>query len=185
MSKPYLSQVENDKASPSLQTLEKLASAFDIPVTSFFIDDSFSCHVVREDERQLVRFGSTDKGESQQKNIYFLSAPYRQLEMVLLEMPVGYAAGGHKHSHDGEECHLVLEGTLRATQGEESYVLNAGDSYHWDGSIPHRVENIGDVPVKLLIARTPPGFLSTRMYESGVGEGAKPRDLDQGRAAAE
>lgn len=170
MSKPYLSQVENDKATPSLQTLEKLAAAFNIPVSSFFLDETFSCHVIRKDERQQVGYGSAENSASQQRLLQFLSAPYRQLEVVFLEMPPGYAVGGPDHSHDGEECLLVEQGTLRATHGNESHILNVGDSFHWDGSLPHRLENIGNVTAKLLVARTPSGFMRTKLLEAGSGE---------------
>ena len=34
----YLSQVENDKASPSLESLSALATAIDVPITWFLLD---------------------------------------------------------------------------------------------------------------------------------------------------
>ncbi len=177
LSRAYISQVETGKASPSIQTLEKLADALDIPISYFFMDESFTCHVVPKDERQVIYYGAPNGPDSQKKRINFLSAPNRQLEMVLLEIPVGYVASGRNHSHDGEECHLVLEGTIKATQGEKSFILKEGDSYHWDGSIPHRVENAGNVPAKLLVARTPPGFLSLRFFEASDDKATLPREL--------
>lgn len=44
-------------------------------------------------------------------------------------------------------------------------VLEEGDSFHWDGSIPHRIENHGAQRARLLVARTPPGFLDATVYE--------------------
>ena len=86
--------------------------------------------------------------------------------MLLLEIPSGYTAGGRTHSHEGEECHWVLEGTITAVQGDQRFVLARGDSFHWDGSVPHRIENHGPEVARLLVARTPPGFLNVTFYEA-------------------
>ena len=43
--------------------------------------------------------------------------------------------------------------------GEESYLLDEGDSILWDGTVPHRMENVGDGPAQLLIALAPAAFL--------------------------
>ncbi|WP_048646820.1 cupin domain-containing protein [Nitratireductor soli] len=175
LSRAYISQVETGKALPSLTALESLAQALEIPISYLFVDDTFNYHITRKDDRQVIIYGLARGKESQRKRINMLSAPNRQLEMVLLEIPPGYDAADRDHSHDGEECHLVMEGTIRATQGDESYVLYEGDSYHWDGSIPHRVENIGEGMAKLLIARTPAGFLTGRF----VGKASSEEEVPQ------
>jgi mannose-6-phosphate isomerase-like protein (cupin superfamily) len=91
--------------------------------------------------------------------------------MLLVEIPAGYTAGGRTHSHEGEECHWVLEGPITAVQGDRSFELGEGDSFHWDGSIPHRIENHGAGPARLLVARTPPGFLDVTLYAAIAGSG--------------
>ena len=164
LSKPYISQVETGKASPSLQTVQKLAQALGVPLTYLFLEEAFSCHVTRRTERRAISFGDPDK------LVFFLSAPNRSLEMLLLEIPSGYTAGGRTHSHEGEECHWVLEGTITAVQGDQRFVLAPGDSFHWDGSVPHRIENHGPVVARLLVARTPPGFMNVTFYEARPGQ---------------
>ncbi|MGH9019792.1 MAG: helix-turn-helix domain-containing protein [Acidimicrobiales bacterium] len=52
--------------------------------------------------------------------------------------------------HVGTEYGIVIKGTLEITVGFESYVLNAGDSISFDSSRPHRLANIGDVPVEAI-----------------------------------
>src|SRR5262245_35096062 len=160
LSKPYISQVETGKASPSLQTVQKLAQALGVPMTYLFLEEAFGCHVTRPSERRAISFGEPDK------LVFFLSAPNRSLEMLLVEIPAGYTAGGRTHSHEGVECHWVLEGTITAIQGDQRFVLDPGDSFHWDGSVPHRIENHGPAVARLLVARTPPGFLNVTFYEA-------------------
>jgi transcriptional regulator with XRE-family HTH domain len=41
----YLSRVENGHTVPSLDTLSKIASALDLPITQFFADDALSRQV--------------------------------------------------------------------------------------------------------------------------------------------
>jgi uncharacterized cupin superfamily protein len=60
----------------------------------------------------------------------------------------------------------VLEGTITAVQGDQRFVLAPGDSFHWDGSLPHRIENHGPEVSRLLVAGTPPGFLNVTFYEA-------------------
>lgn len=177
LSKAYISQVETGKASPSLVTAEKLAQALDVPLTYLFLEDAFACQVIRKAERQRVSFGAPDKLVS------VLSAPNRHLELLVIEIPAGYTAGGRTHSHEGEECHWVLEGRITAIQGDRLFELEEGDSFHWDGSIPHRIENHGARPARLLVARTPPGFLNATVYEARV-EAAAPGGARTGRPGA-
>lgn len=173
LSKSYLSQIETGKASPSLGTLRRLSQALGVPLAHLFLEDDFACQVIRRAERRWVSFGAPDK------RVHILSAPNRNLELVLVEIPAGYTAGGRTHSHEGEECHLVLEGSITAVQGDRRYELQEGDSFHWDGSIPHRVENHGAKPARLLVARTPPGFLDVTFVEAP--EVSPPRERRQRR----
>src|ERR671912_60550 len=48
----YLSQVENDKASPSLETLAAIADVFEVPITWLLVDAAPAPHVVRRHERR-------------------------------------------------------------------------------------------------------------------------------------
>lgn len=167
LSKSYVSQIENGKVSPSLRSLEKIADAFEVAIVLFFQAEPDDLYVVRQNARQVILFPPRDEGSAGSKVLKFLSAPNRQVEMVIAELPPGYNIDGPMHYHDGEECHLILEGTIRAFQGDKVVTLYAGDSYHWDGSIPHRIENVGHGTAKMLVARNVPGFLSQRHY---VGE---------------
>src|SRR5687768_15887358 len=51
----YLSQVETDKASPSLETLATLAEAFDVPITWLLVDAAPQPRVVRRADRPVER----------------------------------------------------------------------------------------------------------------------------------
>lgn len=50
--------------------------------------------------------------------------------------------------HPGHEWGYVLSGTLQVRIGFEEYVLQAGDAISLNSTIPHRLANIGTVPVE-------------------------------------
>ena len=61
LSKPYISQIETGKASPSLGAMERIAHALGVPLAYLFLEDRFACHIVRRGARQTVTFGAPDK----------------------------------------------------------------------------------------------------------------------------
>ena len=138
----YLSQVENDKASPSLETLAAIADVFEVPITWLLVDAAPAPHVVRRHERRVqttpdgIRLEEVDGGFA------------RGLRIVEGMAPPGSSSG--LMSDAGEEHHLVLEGTIRLRQGDFVADLGPGDYLVWDGCFPHQAENPGDGPARLL-----------------------------------
>ena len=140
----YLSQVENDKASPSLETLSALADALDVPIAWFLLEQSVAPRVVRAADRprrRLIRGG----GSMSQVD----GGIARDLAIFEGEMPVGFRTG--LHAHPGDEHHLVLSGQVRITQGDTTVEAGPGDYVLLDGTLPHDAEAIGDEPARLVI----------------------------------
>ncbi|MDP6403214.1 MAG: cupin domain-containing protein [SAR202 cluster bacterium] len=67
--------------------------------------------------------------------------------MVLLEVhyPAGTASPVHAHSH--ESLCYILEGTARATVGDETFTVNAGDVCRHPEGVLHGIEAIEDTTV--------------------------------------
>ena len=71
-------------------------------------------------------------------------------------MFVRYDVGGSSTSdgrlvrHAGIEYGFVISGTLEVTLGFETYRMNPGDSISFDSEVPHRLCNVGDVPVEAI-----------------------------------
>ncbi len=154
LSKGFLSQVENDKTSPSLNTLERIAEALETPLTYLLLGEQHAPVLIRRGERQVLI------DEASQGRIEYLSPlSGRSLQLMLIELPAGQSAGDPSHQHEGEEACWVLSGSVRATQGESIATLYEGDAFHWDGSVPHVIENRGPGPARLLLAMSPPAPL--------------------------
>jgi transcriptional regulator with XRE-family HTH domain len=143
----YLSQIENDKASPSLAVLGFIADALDVPAAWFLMGDAPAPIVVRASERPSTQ---TELG-----HIEYVDGRASR-DVTIIE---GIAHPGGRvgiHAHAGDEHHLVLRGRVRATQGEHSVELGPGDYLRWDGSVPHDAEVVGDEEASVLIVRIRP-----------------------------
>ena len=124
----YLSQIENDKASPSLSCLAALGDALDVPITWFFMGEVPPPHVVRasdrlvEDRDGLGRIERVDGGEGRDVSIVEGIAP----------------VGGRAACHAQTSCFRVDGACRRAsTSWRSGRVVPAGT-----GPIPH--ERRGD-----------------------------------------
>jgi transcriptional regulator with XRE-family HTH domain len=138
----YLSQIENDKASPSLACLASIGDALDVPIAWFLIDEVPQPQVVRASERtsrpnDLGRIELVDGGLS------------RDISIIEAIAAPGSRTGAHAHA--GDEHHIVLRGRFRMTQGDHVVEVGPGDYVRWDGTIPHDAEAIGDEEGRILI----------------------------------
>jgi len=149
----FISQVENDRASLSLESLGKIAEALDTRVVLLIADIVFKPEVIRRDARPSISFPN-------QVDMEILSIPFgRQLQVTKAILPDGYQAGNQTHTHEGEEWILVMEGEVRIVQGDFVAVLYEGDSIHLDGSEPHLCQNVSGKPATVMIAVTPPASI--------------------------
>ena len=143
----YLSQIENDKASPSLAVLGAIADALDVPAAWFLMGDAPAPVVIRADERLVVE---TELGRIE----YVDGRVSRDVAIVEGRSRPGGRVG--MHAHPGDEHHLVLRGRFRMTQGEHTIELGPGDYLRWDGSVPHDAEVVGDEEAAVLSVRIRP-----------------------------
>ncbi len=141
----YLSQIENDKASPSLDSLGALAAALDGP--DYLVPRStrrrrLAWCVPRTDAAGTVPAVLTCRKST--------GGSRRDLRVVVATCLPGQRSG--MHAHTGEEHHVVLSGRMRLLQGATySFDLGPGDYLVWDATIPHDSECLGDEPCEILI----------------------------------
>ena len=139
----FISQLEYSQTVPSLQTLQRVAAALEVSLMYFLVEDSRQPQVMRQRQRQLIHTG--DDGS----RLWLLSPlPPQHLELALLELPRGAVSWSTVRSHEGKQCHLVLQGTVRADYENHTYRLEEGDSILWDGTLPYRLDNIAPVEVR-------------------------------------
>lgn len=142
LSKGFISNVENNNTSPSVKTLQTISNFLDVPLPYLLLEKQQHMRVVKKDERTHSTFNNLKIEHISSKG---------GLRMLQVEFPPG-ASMGEAIAHEGEECHLVLEGRVLAEQGEDSMIIEEGDSFSWNASVPHFVKNIGDGKAVVLIS---------------------------------
>ena len=142
----YLSQIENDKASPSLESLAAIGVALEVPVAWFLQDASIPPRVVRAKDRRSWEAPGGGRVEEVDGGVS------RELCIVQVTGIPGGSTG--LHAHPGDEHHILLRGRMRLTQGEHHVDLGPGDYLLWDATIPHDARAIGDEPPVVLIVST-------------------------------
>lgn len=146
-----LSQIENNKANPSINSLMAIAKALKVPIGSFFDDHELvTSPVIKAYKRKAIH---TPDGVT-----FYLLMPTRKDLLIEFKYTVYEKGGssGHFHTHAGEECGIVLEGRLEVIYGDDTYILEAGDSIYLDSTIPHTMKNMYDGRTITIWVDSPP-----------------------------
>ncbi|MDC0738061.1 cupin domain-containing protein [Cognatishimia sp. SS12] len=164
LSRAYISQVETSKASPSLQTVRAMCDALGVSPAILFEDTEAQCVFLPKKRQKVLHFESEKDEQVFSKTINVLSDQNRKLEVVILELSPGTTAGDH--AHPGEEVFFILEGELTVTHGKKEFMMSVGDSIHIESQQLHKLYNHTDQNVRVISARTPPGFINLRHDET-------------------
>ncbi|MDH7487501.1 MAG: XRE family transcriptional regulator [Anaerolineae bacterium] len=151
LSASYLSQIERDVTMPSLSRLTAIADALGVEVGYFFEDDVSAPYVVRANQGQRLENESGIIVELLAANL-----PDRKLQPYCMVCPPGASSEGWSTTHPGEEVGFVLKGQLTVAVGEETFVLEAGDSIHYQTLQPHSWRNEGDEECIVVWIVSPP-----------------------------
>ncbi|OZG40286.1 transcriptional regulator [Aeromonas sp. A35_P] len=146
--------IEQDKVSPSVASLQKLLSVYELPLSRFFAEEEVAStpSVVIKAE-QLIELGS--QGVSMK--LVHNGNNRRQLGFMLETYAPGTDTGGQV-THLGEEVGTVLEGSVILTVAGQAYQLSAGDSYVIDTGEPHSFSNPSGQVCRIVSAHTPANF---------------------------
>jgi len=150
VSRSALSKLENDKASPTYDVIQKLARGFGMTVGEFLGEAPRSGSAAR---RAVSRAGV---GSLLEGNGYL----YRRCceELATKKMLPFWAtinarslaeAGGYVR-HSGEECLLVVSGAVEFhTEHYVPVVLNVGDVIYIDSQMGHAVVSVSEEPAEV------------------------------------
>ncbi len=151
----HLSQIERDLSDISINDLRKLATALDVPLGWFFVNDGASAeergHVVRADARRKV--GSTEGGLVEELLSPDLGGSFEIFRSVFEPG----ADQGESVQRETEEAGYVVSGTLELTIGDATFLLNEGDSFRFAGE-PCRWRNPGGEKAVVIWVISPPVY---------------------------
>ena len=146
-----LSLIENGRTSPSVSTLQQLASALKVPITAFFETDIPKTNIAYQKTGQRHRAGFAhgtleDLGSG-------LTLKGGQPFLVTLEPKAN--SGSTPIVHTGLEFVFCLEGHLSYTIEERAYPLDPGDSLLFEAYLPHSWQNTGETASRSLLIMCP------------------------------
>ena len=166
VSPSLISQIETGRANPSVSTLYAIAAELDVSLDELLFSDRVSVPssqvtippeavastmaqtspIQRSEDRHRIRLASGVLWDR------LTTASEPNVEFLLVTYEVGGASSPEDayQRHSGHEWGYVLSGKLEVRIGFDEYVLSPGDSISINSSVPHRLANIGDVPVQAI-----------------------------------
>lgn len=154
LSKPLLSQIENDQVTPPLATLLKIAKGLKVGIHFFFEDEGDRRKLVlMRGDQGLAGLASRrrPKSDAPQGYRYRSLAPgirHKQMEPFLVEFELTEWDDSFFYSHEGEEFLYIVAGELEFHFGKEIMRLHPGDSIFYDSSEPHGYVTVGKQPAR-------------------------------------
>ena len=152
LSKPNLSQIENNIVTPPIATLLKISTALGVPIGLFFqkTNQESNMVVVRKEDRYGVAKGPHISHIGYQYEPLAYPKVTKSMEPFIVNMEEREADDIVYNNHRGEEFLYVLEGTLEFHRGDSIITLHEEDSLYFDSILPHGYRGIGG-PAKTLV----------------------------------
>lgn len=131
-----ISRIERGQSSPTVSSLQRLATALSVPVREFFeLDTAYNTVLVRKHERLRSR------GEGVLIESLGEGLAGQMMEPFLMTLLPGALGGEEPISHVGEEFVYCVEGEVEYLVDEEWHRLSAGDSLLFQSPQPHLCRN--------------------------------------------
>ncbi|WP_374338454.1 helix-turn-helix domain-containing protein [Leeia sp.] len=144
----FLSQVERNLTGISLSSLVNVAKSLGMPLRSLLDQPAQTEPDSHEGQRQVYSVGNSAQRYERLSSTF----PGSALNATRLHYPAGYRS--ETVSHDGDEFVYVLSGSLQYSVAGQTYLLQAGDSLHFDAHKPHDIANVGSVEAEAIIIGT-------------------------------
>lgn len=157
LSKPNLSQIENNLVSPPIATLLKISSALGVAIGHFFLDSPHETDivVVRKDQRHGIAKGKHISHIGYQYHPLAYPKINKSMEPFVVHMEDREPDDITFNNHRGEEFLYVLEGTLEFHNGNKIVTLEEGDSIYFDSVVPHGYRGVDGTAKVLVVIHRP------------------------------
>ncbi|MEW6130777.1 MAG: cupin domain-containing protein [Acidobacteriota bacterium] len=114
--------------------------------------------------RNQARIIETAHGSALRPLIDRTTSTITQCSLAEELLPPGAAVTAHHH-RELEEIYYLIEGKGLMTVGDEEREVGAGDAIYVPRGARHRLKNIGDEPIRLLVACGPAFFYEDEIKE--------------------
>lgn len=149
-----ISQIENNKISPPIATLSKIAHFFDVRIGHFFSESEVECpfEVLRSNERTVIPRVVSQDGSVHGYFYESLSVRKKNKKMDPFLLTLNEkVTNTDTYSHNGEEFLFVLKGAAELLLDGQRIPLNEGDSVYFDANLKHRLLSSSADEVKVMV----------------------------------
>ncbi|MFA6800626.1 MAG: cupin domain-containing protein [Acholeplasmataceae bacterium] len=153
LTKGYISQLENNLTSPSMQTFFSLLEVLGTDVHQFF----------SLEEEQTVVFKKDDFYEKENEQLKHMiswivpNALKYEMEPIIIDIEPG-GQSEIDNPHPGEEFGYVLDGQVVLVLNKKRYVIRKGETFYYLANKEHYLINQSSQHTKILWISTPPMF---------------------------
>jgi len=145
------SLIENSKTSPSVSTLQQIASALEVPITAFFETDlpkNSVAHITAHNRpRAAFAHGVLEDLGAGLTN--------RAVEPFVVTLEPQASSGDNPIVHTGFEFVFCLQGRLTYRIEDHFYLLEPGDSLLFESYLPHCWQNNEAQPAQAILVLYP------------------------------
>ena len=139
LSVSYISNLERNLCSPTLENLEKLCSVLEIPTVRLLENRGWEDCVVRKARREVL---FDRPGEARYESVRFGTGKLNAL-VVTIEPGCSF---DKEWSHEYDELGYILEGSMTIRLNGHEYVLEPGDSIYIAAGDHHSIYNENNTP---------------------------------------
>lgn len=150
----YLSKIENSKNTPPVSTLAAISEALGVHIADIFADaePETKFTLVKKDARKEDNSISKCYSYTPLASLF----PNRLMDPYVITIPAN-PKEKERFQHRGQEMIVILSGRLMLNFGEENFVLEPGDCFYFDASIPHDGHALEENGVEALMVMTSGG----------------------------
>lgn len=157
-SESFISKLENDRVTPSLPMLHKIAKELGLSIGQIISESNpDGDFVARKGKRPILGLEAIGREGGTGIRLEGVALNGELLYGSIHIIDPGGSSGGFIQ-HVGEEVAYVLEGEVEITIGSRTWLLSEGDSAFFPSELPHGYRNPGSVVARILWINTPSTF---------------------------
>jgi transcriptional regulator with XRE-family HTH domain len=141
-----ISLIERDENSPSVATLQSLATALNVKMSYFFDDHEPTpvLHVKAKNRPVISSKGVNIEGLDGKLN-------YQEMEPFLISLKPNSGSGERQVVHTGHELVYCLSGSVEYLIDGRVYALEQGDFLLFEAHLPHLWRNVTDEDAAIML----------------------------------
>ena len=152
LTKGFISQVERDRTSISLDSLVQILEALGENISEFFLDIEERDIVYRKENRVEIEKKGLSKFE-----LLIPGSTNKKMEAGMVTLKPGEETEVEE-PHEGEEMGFVLRGRVEIQLGKQAHRAKKGECFYFAAERDHSLSNIGARDAVLLWITSPPYF---------------------------